>query len=429
MANRDLEVKPKMRLGFFIGNYDAGGSHTRDFIKSLANRNISIDYFLCNPYGFKGLDTFSFNRDNINVYFFHRRILTSIYSSSIQKYIIKFKNIIIYLNQYFSIYFLRLLYILKFKNKSMIVRPWVQNKTQDIINKNSYNCFIGIESMGLVYAGMMAQKYNVPYIYHSYELFSNEFPNGKGKQFIREFNLLKRFEKEYHLKAACTIIQDASRKECLYENNSIKNVPAYFMPISLMGENIYNRNTYFHDLFNIDRTKKIILQYGTIFDERYSMEIAKITENLPDDYILVMHGSSKNSYIHKMKKIIDSKKLFISRQLVAPEDISKLISSAYIGLSFYKTDDPNSALSNLSSHKLAHYTQCGLPIISNSSPAINKMLDKEKFGLYIDNTSDINQAVNKIDSNYQSYSAASHRAYSKYYNIDNYINQMIKLFK
>ena len=51
-----------MRLGFFIGNYDAGGSHTRDFIKSLADRNISIDYFLCNPYGFKGLDTFSFNR-------------------------------------------------------------------------------------------------------------------------------------------------------------------------------------------------------------------------------------------------------------------------------------------------------------------------------------------------------------------------------
>ena len=56
------------------------------------------------------------------------------------------------------------------------------------------------------------------------------------------------------------------------------------------------------------------------------------------------------------------------------------------------------------------------------------MLENEGFGLYVDNFSDIPSAINKIDSNYKSYSEASHRAYSKYYNIDNYINQMIELF-
>jgi len=200
------------------------------------------------------------------------------------------------------------------------------------------------------------------------------------------------------------------------------------MPISLMGEKIYNQGSYFHDLFNIDKSKKIILQYGTIFDERSSMEIAQIVNDLSNDFILVMHGSTTTDYVNRMKSLIKTGKLFISRKLVSPNSIFKLISSAYIGLSFYKTDDPNSALSNLSSHKIAHYTQCGLPIISNSSPTIDKMLKNEGFGLYVDNCSDIPSAINKIDSNYKSYSEASHRAYSKYYNINNYINQMIELF-
>ena len=428
LANKDLAVKKNIRVGFFIGQYDAGGSHTRDFINSLAKRNIDVDYFLCNPYGFKDLDTFSFKRDNINVYFFKRRIDISKSSSLIQKYINKTKNIVISFYQFISIYILKLLYILNFQSENMIVRPWVQNKTHEIIKNKSYNCFIGVEAMGLVYAGIMAKKYNTPYIYHSYELFSKEFPNGSGKQFLREFNLLKYFEKKYHMGADCTIIQDINRKEVLYKNNAIIDIPVHYMPISLMGEKIYNQGSYFHDLFNIDKSKKIILQYGSIFDERYSMEIAQIVDDLSDDFILVMHGSTTTDYVNRMKSLIKTGKLFISRKLVSPNSIFKLISSAYIGLSFYKTDDPNSALSNLSSHKIAHYTQCGLPIISNSSPTIDKMLENEGFGLYVDNFSDIPSAINKIDSNYKSYSEASHRAYSKYYNIDNYINQMIELF-
>jgi len=75
LANKDLAVKKNIRVGFFIGKYDAGGSHTRDFIKSLAAQDIYVDYFLCNPYGFKGVDTFSFNNDNINVYFHQKKCI------------------------------------------------------------------------------------------------------------------------------------------------------------------------------------------------------------------------------------------------------------------------------------------------------------------------------------------------------------------
>ena len=56
----------------FIGQYDSDGSHTRDFIKCLAESNIHVDLFLCNPMGFKGIDTFSYVDERIQVYFFKR---------------------------------------------------------------------------------------------------------------------------------------------------------------------------------------------------------------------------------------------------------------------------------------------------------------------------------------------------------------------
>ena len=142
---------------------------------------------------------------------------------------------------------------------------------------------------------------------------------------------------------------------------------------------------------------------------------------------LTLLGSWGHDFIHRIKSLINTEKLFISRHLVSADSISNLISSAYIGLSFYKTDDPNSVLSSLSSHKLAHYTQCGLPIISNSSPTINKMIDKEGFGICVDTISDIPTAISKIDSNYKKYSEASYKAYSDYYSIDNYIDQIVEL--
>ena len=55
------------------------------------------------------------------------------------------------------------------------------------------------------------------------------------------------------------------------------------------------------------------------------------------------------------------------------------------------------------------------------------MIDKEGFGIYVDTISDIPTAISKIDANYKKYSEASYKAYSDYYSIDNYIDQIVEL--
>ena len=81
-----------------------------------------------------------------------------------------------------------------------------------------------------------------------------------------------------------------------------------------------------------------MLQYGSIYDQRYASGINKIIENLPENYVLVMHGQYKKEFINSLKNHANSDKLFISTKLVEPDYISEIISSAHIGLSFYKTN-------------------------------------------------------------------------------------------
>ena len=99
----------------------------------------------------------------------------------------------------------------------------------------------------------------------------------------------------------------------------------------------------------------------------------------------------------------------------------------FTGLSFYRTNDPNFAFSGLSSHKLAHYTQCGVPIISNNYPSICRLIDDTEFGFCVDSIEEIPDVILKIDSKYNHYKNNAYRAYSNYYRIDNYIGQVIEL--
>ena len=154
-------------------------------------------------------------------------------------------------------------------------------------------------------------------------------------------------------------------------------------------------------------------------------EIAMVANEFPEGYVMVMHGRSNTEYNNSLMSLIKTGKLFISTKLVDPDYISEIISSAHIGLSFYRTDDPNSALSGLSSHKLAHYTQCGLPVISNNYPSIRRLIDETKYGICVNSIKEIPHAVHAIDTNYDQYNQNSYKAYSKYYNIDNYMENIL----
>lgn len=66
-------------------------------------------------------------------------------------------------------------------------------------------CMIGIEKQGLVLAALAALELQLPFIYHSLELYGDGHPAFSGN---REFKEWRRMEMHYHRLAVATIIQD-----------------------------------------------------------------------------------------------------------------------------------------------------------------------------------------------------------------------------
>ena len=83
------------------------------------------------------------------------------------------------------------------------------------IKKNDYAFSIGIEKQGLIWAGLIGEKLNIPTIYYSLELYIEEHP------MLQHLGHLRPAEAYFHQQTLATIIQDKSRQKALFEANSV----------------------------------------------------------------------------------------------------------------------------------------------------------------------------------------------------------------
>src|SRR5205823_13462543 len=94
-----------------------------------------------------------------------------------------------------------------------VLAPSIFENTERFMAGRTYKLFLGVERNGLVWAGEMARRLNVPCAYFSLELYTNDFPGND------DFRRLKRFESVYHELSRATIVQDVARAKILFEDN------------------------------------------------------------------------------------------------------------------------------------------------------------------------------------------------------------------
>jgi len=327
-------------------------------------------------------------------------------------------------------------YILKIKNKIKWIKHQKLIKTipdvsADIIDKNAlinslkkirqkkYDYLIGIEKQGLIWAGILSELLKSKLIYYSLELYLEDMPS------ITEFEKIRPFEIKYHKQADATIVQDKYRAEKLLHYNHIESTNLILFPVSIRGEIYMQKSHFFHDKFNIPSSKKIILYFGMMCEDRYYTKIAEYSHQLAEDFVFVFHGYGNTTYIEQLKKISNPSKLFFSLDLISEEQIPEIISSADIGLSIYRNDFSNDRYTAFSSQKIALYMKTGVPIISMKNESYIELMTNYLCGEMIETIDNINIAANKIIDNYNLYRTESFRAYNQYYNFDLNFNQLI----
>jgi hypothetical protein len=196
-----------------------------------------------------------------------------------------------------------------------------------------FSFIIGADTFGIIASERISKAKKIPLIYFNLELLlSNECKSFKDK-------MIKFYERKASRAASLIIIQDKNRAKYLIRDNDLNKSKIVYLPVA--GLNIYQKKgDYLRKKFQIPKNKKIILYAGEMAPWARCEEIVQAAQKWPDQYILVMHASritsEVNDYLRKLRKADYDKKVIFSLEPVPWASVPKLLSSADIGLAFYK---------------------------------------------------------------------------------------------
>lgn len=292
-------------------------------------------------------------------------------------------------------------------------------RSRKITAESKYQCFIGIEKKGLIWAGVLSRIYNCPLIYYSLELYIEDHSAAKNYFYLRKA------EKHYHQSSGATIIQDSLRARTLLKYNEIGRTNLLYLPISVRGNVVERKSTFFHQKYKIGEATKFLLSFGQIQEERFSADLVRIASRLNDNMMLVLHGFGDQKYLAYLKSIADMDRVVLSWDLVAEDKIIDVIASATVGLALYDKTNSNDRLAAFSSVKVAYYMQCGVPVIAFNSESFAELMNAHKCGEIIDSIEEIPEKVQKILNDYDRYREQAFLAFKQFYNFDRNFQQFI----
>jgi len=297
--------------------------------------------------------------------------------------------------------------------ESSLMNGSVLSKSISSVEGNNYIFFIGIEKKGLIWAGILGDRFNIPYGYYSLELYTRDHPDAMNTYLDRQ---IKTAEEAFHKKAVLTIVQDADRANVLFKDNGIvKKSLTFYVPVSLLGSPHRDKSSFFHDRYQLSPEQIIVLQFGLFYDRRFSLELIDMARLFPWNWTLVLHGYSLSESYHRQIKRKCHDRVKLSDHPVPSSQIRNLIASADIGLVFYTSETKNDFMTAFSSEKLALFLQQGKPIIAFDYPGYRKLMAECECGVLIRSLSELPTAVETILSDWERYSKNAIRGFHLFY--------------
>jgi glycosyltransferase involved in cell wall biosynthesis len=300
-----------------------------------------------------------------------------------------------------------------------------RKKNQDII--------IAIDESGLI-AGLLVRMFSKEpkpkIIFWSLE---TGLVIGKSSLFLLRFHELL-----FSLSCRFTdivVTQEESRLADLEKkiSHKIRSVPKIFIPHSPLGrsneKNCNSRSDFFHKMFSLSKIDKVILHAGWIHDGMCVDKIALSSKLWKPEFRLVLHEREKRSpkedFIRHVSKLSGNRAL-LSLNPVTFDRIDEVISSAHIGLIAYDSKYGAGRVNiRKSSGKLAQYLKCGVPVIALKLPGYEEMFTKYKCGLVFESFDQIENCIDTIMAEYQSFSVEALRCFSEEFDFNKFFSPLL----
>ena len=292
------------------------------------------------------------------------------------------------------------------------------------ILRHKYVCFIGVDMSGIVIGKLLGRVKKVPVIYWSLEIrFLSEFKDS----FLRRMKCL---EKQCSRGSIFIIIQDLWRADALASENKLDTSKIMIVPNGPCGPPITARSDFLQRRFQISPSELLILHLGMICPEVFSFELAEVAGSWREGTKLIFHDREKRDrtdpYLRDIEEVGQGRVL-LSLDPVPYDDLDTIVSSAHIGVVLYQTQKgPNFGLMAGASGKLGHYLRCGLPVIVLDLPGLGELITKYQCGIPVKNLAETEQAIRKIEGQYETYRANAFRCYTEVYEFGAHFRQALE---
>ena len=291
----------------------------------------------------------------------------------------------------------------------------------------TYVCIIGVEPLGLIASTLVAHSVPaeklIPTIYFNTELLLER--ECRSVQSL----ILKSLEKVCNQACYLTIVQDRPRARYLIQDNELRADRVICVPVAGLEKSHQHKSNVLRQKFNIGADKHILVYAGNIVEWALCLEMARAAQRWREDKVLVMHSwiadTDDNPYIRQIRALTSSEKVYLSFERLPSSELIELLSSADIGLAFYKNKGKNFYEIGYSSNKLVQYLRVGLPVITINFPSFKKVIDEWQCGAYTSDPAEIEACADALLAQYETFKRNAFRCYEREYTFDRYFAPLL----
>lgn len=233
----------------------------------------------------------------------------------------------------------------------------------------AYDWIVGFDPGGLCRAAALSEIWGAPYVYHSLELYDQPGP-------------AKALERHLNRKALYSMTQDALRADALARLNGLDRKSVFISRNSSIGPVLPDKDPIFRQRFPIGE-RRVVLVTGTLLPCHCVDAILASTPAWPDEFVLVLHGWLPDDPFRLAVEqfVAQSSNVFLSTDIIPPEDKFRIFQGADVGLIFFSTESLNLRLAAGSSGKLYDCMRCGVPLVGNAIPGMAELVEETGCGL------------------------------------------------
>ena len=287
--------------------------------------------------------------------------------------------------------------------------------------ERAYDLIVGINSLGLIVGCDYAQRFNLPLVYMSFEIFFRDE--------LSSFREIREKERECIASrlADLVIVQDQWRAQLLTVENGLATEKLEYLPVSPSGSKKVAHSDYLRRRFHLADSQIIVLHAGSFTDWTYAEELLESAAHWPKDFTLVIHTRYKPKTTDRYIRKVGAQKLsnvILSTDPLPPDSYEQLVASADMGLVLHKPMPPdrhtqkNIQTIGLSSGKFSYYMKYGIPVISINQRSYEHLSADYGFGENIASPSEIPKALERVWSNYDHYRKEAQRLFSERLDFD-----------